>query len=418
VRRSRPRLAARLRLAALATVAAACVTVPPRVPPPATAPLTPATLGAALEADTGAPVVAGNRVELLLNGAQIFPAMLAAIRSARHTITFAQYAYGRGPIALELVQALAERCLAGVGVEVLLDGFGSLQVPPEFLQSLRSAGCWVSIFHPLSRLSEINHRSHRRILVVDGRIGFTGGAGVGRKWTGHGRREDHWRDTDVRLEGPVVAELQHAFAEHWREATGVLLAGEAYYPVLETRGPTAAQVIASAPPRGPHAAYTMFLRAIEAAQRSIHISTPYFLPDQAITEALLRAVGRGARVVVLGPGPIDHNLVRDVSRAAFGPLLLAGVEIYEYQPALLHAKALTVDGVVGVVGSANVDNRSFAINAELNLVVYDAAFARRLDEAFADDLRYSDRVDYVRWRARAPGRWLLRLLAAPLRDLF
>jgi cardiolipin synthase A/B len=415
--RRRPGWAVGLPLPVLAIAAAACAPLP-GVPRPAPGPLTPATLGAALAADTGAPVVAGNRVDLLLNGAQIFPAMLAAIRASRRTITFAQYAYGRGPIALEVVQALAERCLAGVGVEVLLDGFGSLQVPPELVQTLRGAGCWVSIFHPLSRLGEINRRSHRRILVVDGRIGFTGGAGVGRKWTGHGRREDHWRDTDVRVEGPIVAELQRAFAEHWLEATGVALTGDAYYPALEARGSTAAQVIASSPPKGSYAAYTMLLRAIEAAQRSIRISTPYFLPDRTITEALLRAAHRGVRVVVLAPGPIDHNLVRDVSRAAFGPLLLAGVEIYEYQPALLHAKAVTVDGVVGIVGSANVDNRSFAINAELNLVVYDAGFARQLDETFTDDLRYSDRVDYASWRARELGNRLLRLLAAPLRDLF
>ena len=404
--------------AALALVAGtACAHLPPRVPLPAT-PLTPASLPAELEAYTGAPVVAGNRVDLLLNGEQIFPAMLEAVRSARHTITFAQYAYGQGLVAAELVQELAERCRAGVGVDVLLDGFCSLQIPPAFVGNLRRAGCWVDVFHPLDRLEAIDHRNHRRILVIDGRVAFTGGAGVGRKWTGDGRREDHWRDTDVRVEGPVVVELQRAFAEDWREATGVILAGDAYYPpAASARGSVAAQVIAGSPLAGRYATYEMFLLAIEAARRSIHVTTPYFLPDQAITDALIRAARRGVQVIVLAPGPIDYNVVRRLSRASFGRLLQAGVEIHEYRPALLHAKTLTVDGVWATVGSANMDNRSFAINAELNLVVSDADFARRLDQVFADDLRYSDPVDYARWRARGLGSRLLEILAAPLRDL-
>jgi len=418
VRPPRPGFARQAPLtAALAIVAAACAHLPPRVVLPS-APLTPAALGAELEAYTSSPVVAGNRVDLLLNGEQIFPAMLEAVRSARRTITFAQYAYGQGPVANELAQALAERCRAGVGVDVLLDGFGSLQIPPEFIAELRRAGCWVVIFHPLDRPGTIDHRNHRRILVIDGRVGFTGGAGVGRKWTGDGRRGDHWRDTDVRVEGPVVAELQRAFAENWDEATGEVLAGGAYYPpAAPARGPVAAQVIASSPLAGRYETYGMFLLAIEAARRSIHITTPYFLPNPALTDALIRAVRRGVRVVVLTPGPIDYNIVRRLSRAGFGRLLQAGVEIHEYRPALLHAKTLTVDGVWATVGSANMDNRSFAINAELNLVVYDADFTERLDRVFADDLRYSEPVEYARWRARGLGSRLLELLAAPLRDL-
>ena len=376
--------------AALAISTVACARLPPRVVLPS-APLTPAALGAELGAYTSSPVVVGNRVDLLLNGEQIFPAMLEAVRSARRTITFAQYAYGQGPVANELVQALGERC---------------------------RAGCWVLIFHPLDRPGPIDQRNHRRILVIDGRVGFTGGAGVGRKWTGDGRRGDHWRDTDVRVEGPVVAELQRAFAENWREAGGDILAGDAYYPpVMPPRGPVAAQVIASSPLAGRYETYEMFLLAIEAAQRSVHITTPYFLPNPALTDALIRAVRRGVRVVVLTPGPIDYNIVRRLSRAGFGRLLQAGVEIHEYRPALLHAKTLTVDGVWSTVGSANMDNRSFAINAEVNLVVYDADFAERLDRVFADDLRYSEPVEYARWRARGLGSRLLELLAAPLADL-
>jgi len=403
--------------AVLAIFAVACAHLPPRMVLPST-PLTPAGLGAELEGYTSSPVVGGNRVDLLLNGEQIFPAMLAAVRSAHHTITFAQYAYGQGPVANELALALAERCRAGVGVDVLLDGFGSLQIPPEFVADLRRAGCWVVFFHPLDRLGVLDHRNHRRILVIDGRVGFTGGAGVGRKWTGDGRRGDHWRDTDVRVEGPVVAGLQRVFAEDWGEAVGDILAGPAYYPSdAPARGSVAAQVIASSPLAGRYETYAMFLLAIEAAHRSIHITTPYFLPNPALTDALIRAVRRGVRVVVLTPGPIDYNIVRRLSRAGFGQLLQAGVEIHEYRPALLHAKTLSVDGVWASIGSANMDNRSFAINAELNLVVYDSDFAERLDRVFADDLRYSEPVEYARWRARGLGSRLLELLAAPLQDL-
>lgn len=403
--------------AVLAIFAVACAHLPPRMVLPST-PLTPAGLGAELEAYTSSPVVGGNRVDLLLNGEQIFPAMLEAVRSARRTITFAQYAYGQGPVANELALALAERCRAGVGVDVLLDGFGSLQIPREFVADLRRAGCWVVFFHSLDRLGVLDHRNHRRILVIDGRVGFTGGAGVGRKWTGDGRRGDHWRDTDVRVEGPVVAGLQRVFAEDWHEAVGDILAGPAYYPSdAPARGAVAGQVIASSPLAGRYETYAMFLLAIEAARRSIHITTPYFLPNPAITDALIRAVARGVRVVVLTPGPIDYNIVRRLSRAGFGRLLQAGVEIHEYRPALLHAKTLTVDGVWATVGSANMDNRSFAINAELNLVVYDSDFAERLDRVFADDLRYSEPVEYARWRARGLGSRILELLAAPLGDL-
>jgi cardiolipin synthase A/B len=403
--------------AVLAIFAVACAHLPPPMVLPST-PLTPAGLGAELEAYTSSPVVGGNRVDLLLNGEQIFPAMLEAVRSARRTITFAQYAYGQGPVANELALALAERCRAGVGVDVLLDGFGSLQIPREFVADLRRAGCWVVFFHPLDRPGLLDHRNHRRILVIDGRVGFTGGAGVGRKWTGDGRRGDHWRDTDVRVEGPVVAGLQRVFAEDWGEAVGDVLAGPAYYPSdAPARGSVAGQVIAGSPLAGRYETYAMFLLAIEAARRSIHITTPYFLPNPAITDALIRAVGRGVRVVVLTPGPIDYNIVRRLSRAGFGRLLQAGVEIHEYRPALLHAKTLTVDGVWATVGSANMDNRSFAINAELNLVVYDSDFAERLDRVFADDLRYSEPVEYARWRARGLGSRILELLVAPLGDL-
>lgn len=410
-----------IRLAAMAAVvglAAGCVA---RVPPHLALPelqLGEPSFFPTLEAYTATPIVPGNRVDLLLNGEEIFPAVLDAIRSARRTITYAQYYFEDGPVAQEMVDALADRCLDGVGVNILLDGFGSLNMPPQYVERLRRAGCHVAYFRPLGplRLLRYNHRNHRRILVVDGRIGFTGGSGVSRKWMGNGRVANHWRDTDVRLQGPIVEYLQGAFAENWLEATGIVLGGEAYFPrPLPAAGNAYAQVVRSSPAGGGFAMYTMFLLAIASARRSIYLTNPYFVPDDAMTEALLAAVRRGVRVVVLVPGAIDHNLVRQASRGNFGPLLRGGIEIYEYRAALLHSKTMVVDGVWATVGSTNLDNRSFALNDELNVIVYDAAVARQLERVFQEDLAHSVKVEYQDWRQRGFTDRLLELLAWPLR---
>src|SRR5262245_57172222 len=371
-----------------------------------------------LEAYAGSPIVAGNRVEFLLNGEEIFPAVIEAIQSAQKTVTYAQYFYEDGPVSRDIAAALTERCLAGVGVNVLLDSFGALGIPADYVDMMRHAGCHVEFFRPLGPLAwqRANNRNHRRILVVDGRIGWTGGSGVSRKWMGNGRVEGHWRDTDVRVRGPVVEYLQGAFAENWLEATGVVLGGEAYFPrPLQPSGEAYAQVVRSSPAGGSFAMYTTFLLAISSAQRSIFITNPYFVPDGRMEEALLAAVGRGVRVMVLVPGAIDHNLVRQASRGKFGKMLKAGVEIYEYRAALLHAKTMVIDGVWSTVGSTNLDNRSFALNDELNLVVYDAALARRLEKIFADDLSHSVKVDYRNWRRRGLADRLLEIFATPMR---
>ena len=373
-----------------------------------------------MEAYTSSPITSRNGVELLLNGEEIFPAMIEAIRSARTSITYAQYYFADGPVAREMVEALADRCGAGVGSSILLDAFGSLDMPAEYVQQLKAAGCRVEIFRPLSPLAvdRSNKRNHRRVLVVDGRIGFTGGSGVSRKWMGNGRVEKHWRDTDVRVRGPVVEYLQGAFAENWLEATGIVLGGDAYFPrPVPPAGEMYAQVVRSSPAGGSFAMYTMFLLAIASARRSIFITNPYFVPDATMEDALAAAVRRGVRVAVLVPGVIDHNLVRQASRGRFGKMLKAGVEMYEYRAALLHAKTMVVDGVWSTIGSTNLDNRSFALNDELNLVVYDAATARRLEKVFTDDLEYSVRVDYRSWSRRGITDRFLEILATPLRPL-
>ena len=366
----------------------------------------------------------GNSATLLLNGDQIFPAQLAAIRSARVTISYAQYFYEEGPIGLEIAEALAERCRAGVRGHILLDGFGALAMPAAYRETMTLAGCEVATFRPLSPLTLLgvfgfgrdNKRNHRRMLVVDGQVGFTGGSGVSPKWTGDGRTEGHWRDTDVRIEGPIVSRLQGAFVENWLEATGNVLGGDAYFPPLPRRGSVSAQIVRSSPEGGGFSMYTMFLLAMSSARRSIYITNPYFLPDGRMTQVLTEAPRRGVRVVVLLPGAIDNNIVRQASRSQFGTLLEAGVEIYEYQAGLLHAKTMAVDGVWATIGSTNLDTRSFALNEEVNAVLYDKDVAGQLEKIFTDDLTYSRKVDYARWRGRGFFNRLLELLSLPVRE--
>jgi cardiolipin synthase A/B len=373
-----------------------------------------------LEAYAAAPIVGGNRAEILLNGEQIFPAMLEAIRGAQHTITYAQYFYEDGPISRDLAEAMAERCRAGIGVNVLLDAFGTLSMPKEYAEAMSKSGCHVSWFRPLSQyvFRRYSNRNHRRILVVDGRIGFTGGSGVSRKWMGNGRIEHHWRDTDVRIEGPAVEYLQAAFVENWLEATGVVLGGEAYFPrPIQPRGEVYAQVVKSSPAAGSFAMYTTFLLAVNSSRRSIHITNPYFVIDDRMREALIAARRRGVRVMVLVPGTIDHNIVREASRRQFGSMLRAGMEIYEYVPALLHSKTMVIDGVWATIGSTNLDNRSFAVNDELNVIVYNREFAQRLERVFLDDIALSRQVTLTAWKSRGIRAKLLETLALPIRDL-
>jgi cardiolipin synthase len=372
-----------------------------------------------IEAYTSTPIVAQNRVDILLNGEEIFPAIIEAVRNARRTIDYAQYYFADGPVAKELTDTIAERCRAGVGGNILLDGFGTLAMPSEYVALMRRSGCHVETFRPIRPLTvhKTHFRNHRRILVVDGRIGFTGGSGVSRKWMGNGRLNGHWRDTDARVEGPVVSQLQSAFAENWLEATGIVLGGEDYFPRLGPAGSAYAHVVRSSPSGGSFAMYTTFLLAVSSARRSIFLTNPYFVPDRQLARAMVDAVSRGVRVVALVPGKIDHNIVRQASRADYGRLLQAGIEIYEYQAALLHAKTMVVDGVWTTIGSTNLDNQSFARSDEINLVVYDTAVARRMEKIFLDDVAYATRVTYEAWRRRGLWNRLQELLVLPLRNL-
>jgi cardiolipin synthase len=378
-----------------------------------------------IAAYTDAPIIGGNKVELLFNGEQIFPAMLRAIRGARRSITYAQYLYKGGAIAYELAEAFAERCRVGVQVKILIDDHGGSEMPPAIPELWRNSGCDLRWFRRIRLFQFItpwelliyNYRNHRRLLVVDGKIGFTGGHGVSQAWTGDGRTMNHWRDTDVRVEGPIVQQLQAAFVESWRETTGDLLGDDLYFPKLEPAGAVHAQVVKSSPFGGTHESYLLFLLSITSAKKSIYITNPYFLPDERMTQALLEVAARGVRVVVLTPGEIDWMLVYRASRRGFGPLLRGGIEIYEYQPALLHAKTMVVDGSWALVGTTNLDNRSFALNEEINLIVHDAAIGGQLEAAFQQDLKHSKRLTYEAWKERPWSEKVMELFTIPVKEL-
>jgi len=416
--KTRARLA-RLGLALVLTVTTGCAGVPPHLELPRLDIKQPA-FAATLGAYTGTTVVGGNRVQVLLNGEEIFPAKLALIRSARRTINYAQYVFEDGAPAKDVAQALAERCSAGLTVNVLLDAVGALAMPAEYRDEMQKAGCNVESFRPLSpfAMDRVNYRNHRRILVVDGLAGVTGGSGISGKWSGNGRQEGHWRDTDIMLEGPVVEQLQGAFAENWLEATGIAIGGPEYFPRrrLNAKGDVDAQIVRSSPAGGSTAMYTMFLLALASAQHSIHITNPYFVPDDKMITTLVAAAEHGVKVKLLIPGAIDHNLVRQASRSEFGRLLKSGVEIYEYRPALLHAKTMVVDGLWATVGSTNLDHRSFSLNEELNVAIYDVDTAQRLERVFEDDLRNSRQVRFEDWNHRGFASRFLELLAFPLKE--
>ena len=377
-----------------------------------------------IEAHTDAPIMAGNRIDVLLNGDETFPVMLREIRAAKSTITFAQYLFEGGTLATEFAQAFAERCRAGIEADILLDDHGSGKTPAEIVALMRDAGCHVEFFRRVEvpavifpwKLLQYNYRSHRRILVIDGRVGFTGGYGISDTWLGDGRTPEHWRDTNARIEGPAVKFLQAAFAESWLETTGTAIGGAGYFPRLEPVGKLPAQVVSSSPAGGSFQNYMLFLLSINSARKTILIANPYFIPDDVMTEALLKAVSRGVRVIVLVPGKIDSQLTYTVSRGHYGGLLLGGAEIFEYQAALMHAKTMVIDGIWATIGSTNFDNRSFALNQELNLTVYDASLAHRLETIFQDDLNYSKKITYEEWNSRSVFERLFELFAFPVRE--
>jgi len=351
----------------------------------------------------GPPMEDGNRVDVLVNGDRIFPAMLAAIAAARHTITFETYIYWSGDIGRRFSEALSERAHAGVKVHVLLDWIGSAKMDEAQLGAMREAGVRIERFHKphWSHLPRLNNRTHRKLLVVDGAVGFTGGVGIADQWQGDAQDAEHWRDTHFRVEGPAVAQMQAVFMDNWIKATGEVLHGEPYFPALERRGDQPAQMFSSSPTGGSASMQLMYLMAVTAARRSIDLANSYFVPDDLAIDALVAAARRGVRVRILVPGPeIDTELVRRASRARWGELLAAGVQIAEYQPTMYHCKVLVVDGLLVSVGSTNFDNRSFRINDEANLNVLHEGFARQQVAIFEADLRRARSITLPQWKRR------------------
>ena len=367
----------------------------------------------------GPGIIAGNTVTDLENGDEIFPAMLEAIHSAQKTITFETYIYWSGDIGQQFADALSERARAGVTVKVMIDWMGSIKMEDALLEQIKKAGAEVHQYRPLKwyNLGRLNNRTHRKLLVIDGRIGFTGGVGVADQWGGHAQDADHWRDLHFRIEGPVVAQVQAAFNDNWIKTTGEVLNGADYFPTLEPVGEMDAHMFVASPAGGSESMHLMYLMSIAAAERSIDLQAAYFVPDDLIIKALLAARHRGVRVRVILPGKhIDSETVRLASKAHWGELLLGGVEIYEYQPTMMHNKLLIVDGIMTSVGSTNFDVRSFQLNDEASLNVYDAAFAARMTAVFEEDLKPTVRYSYQMWKKRPMKDKLIEKFVLPIKS--
>ena len=351
----------------------------------------------------GPPIIDGNRYKTLVNGDQIFPSMLQAIGSARKTINFESYIYWSGDIGQKFADALSERARAGVKVNVLLDWAGSAKIDKKMLEDLKTSGVRLERFHKPSwyHLGRLNNRTHRKLLVVDGKVGFTGGVGIAPQWEGDAQDSDHWRDSHFRVEGPVVAQMQSVFVDNWTKASGEVLHGPAYFPQLAKAGEQRAHMFSSSPTGGAESMQLMYLMAITAADQSIDLASAYFVPNELTRAAMVTAMKRGVKIRIIVPGPFtDADTVSNASKATWGELLDAGAKIHEYQPTMYHCKVMVVDGRMTSVGSTNFDQRSFSLNDEANLNVYEEDFAREQTRIFEQDLAKSREYTAAQWHSR------------------
>jgi cardiolipin synthase len=356
-----------------------------------------------LENMMGPTFTRGNRIQALQNGDEIFPSMLEAIRNAKKTINFESYIYVGGKIGDAFIDALSERARAGVKVKMLIDWVGSQKIDDERIARITEAGVDVKKFHPPGwfSMTRMNNRTHRKILVVDGVVGFTGGVGISDEWLGKASDPEHWRDSHYRVVGPAVGQLQAAFTDNWLATSPQVLLGAEYFPLIEENGPSTAQVFKSSPREGAASALLMYMMSIAASKKELLIANAYFIPSKITLHALLDARKRGVRIAVIVPGPfVDSKVTQMASRSTWGELLEAGVEIYEYQPTMFHCKYMIVDQQWMSVGSTNFDDRSFRLNSEENLNILDKDFAEIQARVFAEDLKNSKRVSLDQWRAR------------------
>lgn len=366
----------------------------------------------------GPPVLEGNRYRVLVNGDRIFPAMLASIRAAKETINFETYIYWSGAIGKEFADALAERARAGIKVHMLVDWVGSQKMEESLVAEMKAAGVEIEKYHPLHwlHLGRLNNRTHRKLLVVDGRVGFTGGVGVAEQWSGDAQDPEHWRDTHFQVEGPVVAQMQSVFMDNWIKTTGAVLHGVDYFPAIAPlSGGGVAQVFSSSPSGGSASMELMYLMSITAAKRTIRLSSAYFVPNEVAVATMVEAMKRGVKLQIITPGEhTDTETVRAASRARWGDLLAAGAEIHEYQPTMYHCKVMIVDEFMVSTGSTNFDDRSFRLNDEANLNIYDASFAAEQVAIFAADLAKSRRITLAEWQNRPMKEKLLERAASLL----
>lgn len=350
---------------------------------------------------------AGNTMQLLQNGDMFFPPLFRDIAAARESVHIESFIWYDGRISRQLAKLLTEKARQGVEVRVLVDASGGRQLKGEVKEMLEDAGAEIAHFHPLrfGNLAKLNNRDHRKLMIVDGRIGYIGGFCIADEWAGNARHKKEFRDTGLRITGPIVNRLQAAFAENWIEETGFIPAGDKYFPKIQPTGPTSAHLAYTSPTGSISSVQILYYLAIKAARREILIQNPYFLPDGAGIKALEEAVQRGVDVRIMLPSDdaTDSAIVQHASHHHFGTLLKRGVKIYEYQKTLLHQKVMVVDGLWSAVGSTNFDERSFELNDEVSIGVVDAALAAQLRAAFIDDLKHTKQRHFDEWKDR--GLW-------------
>jgi cardiolipin synthase len=347
----------------------------------------------------------GNDVRLLQNGDAFFPPLFREIASARQSIHLESYIWYDGALTRQLVPLLAQKARQGVEVRVLVDASGGKQLKGDAQKTLEDAGVKVAHFHPIriSNLGRLNNRDHRKLVILDGRIAYTGGFGFADEWTGHAQDKKHYRDSGLRLEGPVVHRLQAAFSENWIEETGEIPADAKFFPPISAVGNTPAHVAYTSPTGSISSVQILYYLAIRAAKQEIIIQNPYLLPDRAAIDALEEAVDRGVSVKIMVPSDdaTDNAIVQHASHHHFGTLLKRGVKIWEYQPTLLHQKVIIIDGLWSSVGSTNFDDRSFQLNDEINVGILDARIAAELRAAFDADVRRARERTFEEWRHRS-----------------
>lgn len=360
--------------------------------------------------------VEGNRIELLQNGDEIFPAMLAAIRAAKHTINFEAYLFYSGQVGSQFRDALAQKAREGVQVRVLLDGIGSgLKLDNRDVDLMKNAGCQFAYYHPTRswRTDKLNRRTHRRVLVVDGMLGFTGSVGFADEWLGNAGSPDHWRDTAMRIQGPLVASLQAAFVDHWVKNTGAVLNTAHDFPPLPRAGNLRAQIVATHSFSVAPLALVLSM-AFASAEKSILITNSYCAPGDTHVDLLIDAVKRGVDVRLLLPGKHnDQPATKAAGRTSYGRLLRGGVKIYEYQPTMIHTKSMVIDGRFAIIGSSNFDARSAQLNEELDVTVYDDALAQNLQQIFETDLQHAKPYTLEDFRRRSLWDRATETLALP-----